>query len=133
MHRCIEMLIFPHNQRIVSTHFQRENFLRLCGKLLVQLFARLRATGKEQAIDARVCGQCDAGIASALQQIEDTGRQTRLRPDFDRGLRAAGYQFAWLEYHTIARDECGNNMAIWQVTRKIVWTEHRDNPVRAMP
>ena len=112
MHRGIEVFISTHNKRIIAAHFQGENFLRVCRELLMQIRAGLRTSRKEQSINARMSCQRHAGVAPALQQIEHARRQARHLPQFHGGFGTGGGKFAGLEYHAIAGDKRGNNMAV---------------------
>ena len=113
MHRGVEIGVFTDHQRVVPAHFQREDFLGLCGELPVQMLSGLRTAGKEQAVNTGMSGQRHTGIASALQQIEHARRQSCLLPKFDRCFGAGRGKFARLEYHAIAGDECRHDMAVW--------------------
>ena len=52
MHRRVKVLNFAYHQGIVAAHFQRKNFLRVCGKLLMQVPPGLRTAGEKQSVNA---------------------------------------------------------------------------------
>ncbi|MNF72800.1 hypothetical protein D3C84_547830 [compost metagenome] len=86
-------------------------------------------TGEEQAVDARVRRQRNAGFARTLQQVQNARRQTGLDPALDRQLGDFRGQFAGFEQHAVAGQQRRNDMAVRQVTWKIVRTEHRNHAV----
>ncbi|MNE27688.1 hypothetical protein D3C80_1211070 [compost metagenome] len=90
----------------------------------MQVIAGPAGTGEEQPVDARVRRQGDTGFASALQQVQYTGRQASLDPALDRQLSDFRCQFAWLEQHAVTGQQCRHDMAVRQVTREVVRTEH---------
>ena len=80
MYRRIDVLRVVDNQRIVAAHFQRENLFRLAGELAVQLKPCRRAAGKQQPVNIRLGAERFAGFSSALQQVQNPRRQSRLGP-----------------------------------------------------
>ena len=132
MNSGIDVLNVTHNERIVAAHFERKNFLRLRGKLLMQMLSGLRTPREEQAVDARMCGQGNSGLAPALQQIEHPRRQACQLPELHGSLGTGRCEFARFEYHAVTGEECRNDMPVGQMTREIVWAKHRNHTVRAM-
>ncbi|MNQ90481.1 hypothetical protein D3C85_1058240 [compost metagenome] len=129
VHRGIEVGDLIDHQRVVTAHFQRQDLVRTTGELLVQVITGTAGTGEEQTVDARVRRQGDAGFASTLQQVQHAGRQTGLDPALDRQLGHFRRQFAGLEQHAVTRQQCRHDVAVRQVTREVVRTEHRHHTV----
>ncbi len=67
----------------------------------MQVIAGTTGTREEQTVDARVRRQGDTGFASALQQVQHTGRQTGFDPALDRQLGDFRRQLTRFEQHTV--------------------------------
>ncbi len=103
MYCRIDISDILYQQRVIATHFQRQNFLRPAGKLLVQIVTGAGATGKKQAVDAIITGQCLTGIHFTLHQVDHPGRDTGFLPNFYRQLGHFRGQLRGFKYHGITR------------------------------
>ncbi|KPW91129.1 hypothetical protein ALO75_200051 [Pseudomonas syringae pv. coryli] len=130
VHRCIDVLNLIDNQRVVTAHFQRKDLVRPTGELLMQRIAGPARPGEEQAVDTRIGRQRDTGFATALQQVQDPGRQPGFDPALDGQFSDFRCQFAGLEQHHIARQQGRDDMAVGQMPGKVVRPEHGDHAVR---
>ncbi len=130
MHGSIHIGHLADDQRVVATHFQRQDFLRLAGKVLVQQVASGGATGKEQAVDAVVSGQRHTCIACALRQVDHACRQAGFIPQAHGFLRGPRRELGRFEDHGITGNQRRHDMAVGQVAREVVWAEHRHHAMR---
>ena len=98
----------------------------------MQVIAGAAGAGKEQAVDAWVGRQGDAGFPRALQQVQHARRQTGFDPALYGQLSDLGGQLARLEQHGIARQQRRDDVPIGQVPREVVRAEHRHHTVGFM-
>ena len=80
--RSIDIIRIFHNQRVVTTHLQRQNFFRLPRQLTMQLITRSGTAGKQQTVNVAQRTQRLTGFTPALHQIQHARRQPRLLPEF---------------------------------------------------
>ncbi len=130
VNRRVDVLNLIDHQRIVTAHFEGENLVRSPGELLMQRVAGAARAGEEQAVDTRIRRQGDTDFAPALQKVEDTGRQAGFDPALDGQLGDFRRQLARFEQHRIACQQGRDDMAVRQVTRKVVRPEYGDHAMR---
>src|SRR3954469_19431852 len=70
-------------------------------------------------------------LASALDELKSARRQTRITPScrgelcYERGV------FTWFKDHGVARQECGHDVAVGQMSRKVRRAQNGDHAMRA--
>ena len=78
-------------------------------------------------------GQCGAGIARAVDQVQHAGRQAGPLPQFDRLGGRLRRIFARLEHDGIACNQSRHDMTVRQMTGEVVGTEHAEYAMRPVP
>ena len=129
VHGTINVGHILNDQRVVTTHLQCQDFLRLATKLLVQQMPDRGTAGKEQAINPRVASQGFARCRSPLHKINYTVGDTGLLPEFDRQFGDSRGQLTRLEHNRVTGQQSRHYVAIRQMPRKVVGAEHRHHPV----
>ena len=132
--RCgIKVGRLPHHDRIVAAHLQRQDLLRLVGEGTVERDAGACRSGEQQPVDPVMPGQCAAFVRPADHQADALLRHPRRAIAIDQeGARCRRF-LGRFEDHRIAGDQRGDDMAVGQMCREIVRTQHRQHAMRLVP
>jgi len=132
VHGRVDLLHVPHDERIITAHFQRQHLAWLAAELFMQGGAGLAAAGEQHAVDLRLRAECDAGIAAAVHQVQHALRQAGLLPQLHGLHGGARRVFARLEHDRVPGDQGRHDVAVRQVAGEVVGTVDSEHAMRAM-
>ncbi len=116
----------PHDDGIVSAHFERQYLVGPRGELAVERDARPCRPGKQQSVDPLMPGERLADVRAARDQPQHLFGHAGAVEQFDQPCADRRGLFGRFEQHRIARDQRGHDMPVGQVGGEIIGAENRE-------